>query len=153
MAKRIKSVALVFAVLMAFGVVYESSLRKIADGGKEWFRRHTSGFCEPGYRLHSEHCWQCEDGQTYYVYVFETTSKHSGFSPGVQILLEDDQHESLHRLSINSQHKLLNTSVLQSITPNLLELVFRVDEPETDLYCNHWTIEGRRLVHAGFIAS
>jgi len=151
MAKRFKSIALLCAVLLAFGVVYESSLRKIADGGKEWCRRHASGFCEPGYRLHSEHCWQGADGQTYFVYVFEATSKHSEFRPGVQILLEDDRHEPLHRLNINSQHRLLNTSLLQTVTPNRIELVFRVDEPDSDLYCYYWKIDGRRLMRADFM--
>lgn len=153
MAKNIKSIALVCAVLIAFGVIYESSLRKIADGGKEWLRRHTNSFCEPGYRLHSEHCWHCDNGEIYFVYVFETTSKHGGFNPGVQILLENSNHEELHRFKINSEHKLLNTALLQSVTPNRLELVFQVNEPSPDLYCYYWKVEGSRLVRADFLAS
>ncbi|QDU77825.1 hypothetical protein Pan97_49040 [Bremerella volcania] len=153
MAKSIKSIALIFAVLIAFGVIYESSLRRITDGGIEWLRRHTNDFCEPGYRLHSEHCWHYENGETYFVYVFETTPVHQGFSPGVQILLEDDKHKELHRFNINSEHKLLNTALLQSVTPNRLELVFRVDEPSPDLYCYYWKVEGRRLVRADFMVA
>ncbi len=153
MAKNIKSIALVCAVLIAFGVIYESSLRKIADGGKEWLRRQTNSFCEPGYRLHSEHCWHCENGETYFVYIFETTQWHHGFNSGVQVLLEDANHEALHRFNINSKHKLLNTALLQSLTPNRLELVFRVNEPAPDLYCYYWKVEGNRLVRADFIAS
>jgi len=153
MAKSIKSIALVCAVLIAFGVIYESSLRKIADGGKEWLRRHTSGFCEPGYRLHSEHCWHCENGETYFVYVFETTPMYRGLNPGVQVLLEDARHEQLHRFNVNSEHKLLNSALLQTVTPNRLELVFRVDEPTPDLYCYYWKVEGRRLVRADFLAT
>lgn len=153
MARSIKSIALVCAVLIAFGVIYESSLRKIADGGKEWLRRQANGFCEPGYRLHSEHCWHNENGETYFVYVFETTPMHRGFSPGVQILLEDVNHEPLHRCSINSKHRLMNTALLQSVTPNRLELVFRVVEPAPDLYCYYWKVEGGRLIRADFLAS
>lgn len=153
MAKSIKSIALICAVLIAFGVIYESSLRKIADGGKEWLRRHTNSFCEPGYCLHSEHCWHCDNGETYFVYIFEANSVHRGLSPGIQILLEDDHHEQLHRFNVNSNHKLLNTALLQSVNPNRLELVFRVDEPMPDLYCYYWKVEGARLIRADFMAA
>lgn len=150
MAKSIKSIALVCAVLIALGIIYESSLRKISSGGKEWLRRHTTDFCEPGYRLHSEHCWHCDNGETYFVYVFETTPMHRGFSPGVQLLLESANHEPLHRLNIKSSHKLMNTALLESLTPTRLELVFRVDEPAPDLFCYYWKVEGNRLLRADF---
>ncbi len=151
MANQIKSITLVLAVVIAFCFIYSSSLQKIADSGGEWMRRNSNRFCHQGYRLHSEHCLHAEGGQTYHLYVFETTDVLHGIEPGVQILLENDSHQELDRLNVNSEHVLFNTAILESVTPQRIELVFRVDGGRSDLYCYYWKVQGSRLVRADFI--
>ncbi|PQO31538.1 hypothetical protein [Blastopirellula marina] len=150
MSKKLKPIALALAVIITFGVVYQSSLAKIAGAGQEWLRRQGSQFCQAGYRLKGEHVWHNEDGQTYFVYIFESTAAYRGIDPGIQILVENSEHEEVDRVDVFSPHEVLRSSVLESITPTRLEIVFHVHEPKPALLSRLWELRQGRLIRSKF---
>ncbi|GAA4432943.1 hypothetical protein [Bremerella cremea] len=150
MSKQIKSILLIVCVLAAFCFCYESSIRRLADCGGEWLRRHNGQFCQAGYRLHSEFQIESVGGITYNVYVFEANGNRSGPNTGVQVLLETLDHQELHRIAVPSPDRLFNTTCLNSIHPNRLELSFFVAGEKRDMYCYYWEVQSGRLIPSSF---
>ncbi len=150
MGKKLKPVALALAMMVALGLVYQSSITKLTDAGHDWLRRQSAAFCQPGYCLRAEHVWPNEDGQTYYVYIFESKSTLRGLNPGVQILLENSEHEEVDRINLDSPHAMVHSTVLDSIHPSRLEIVFHAPELQPVLRTRLWEIRHGRLIRSEF---
>lgn len=151
MSKRLKPIAIGLVAIFAFGVVYQSTLAKITGAGQEWLRRQSTQFCHTGYRLRDEHVWPNEDGQTYFVYIFESTASYRGIDPGIQILVENAQHEEVDRIEVFSPHKMMRSTLLEYISPTRIEVVFHVREPKPAIFCRLWELKQGRLVRSSFI--
>ncbi|PQO31919.1 hypothetical protein DTL21_16835 [Bremerella cremea] len=151
MGKKLRAMVLVLAVLVVLVVIYQSSIAKITGAGHEWLRRQSSQFCHSGYRLRGEHVWHNEDGQTYYVYIFESTVVHRGIDPGIQILLENSEHQEIDRIDVASPHPMIGSSLLDSIHPSRLEVVFHIREPKSKMQCQIWELKDGQLVESEFV--
>lgn len=151
MGKKVRSGAIIVVVLAIFGTFYHSSLASIVNTGQEWLRRQRTDFCHPGYQLHSEYCLTSDIGQRLNVYVFESSFTVQDAATGrkhrlVQIMLEDEDHSELHRISLNASHCLLSTTAFPSVNQRRLELAFQMHESEGGIRCTFWRVARGKIV-------
>ena len=151
MGKRVKPMVLVLAVIIVFGVTNQARLAKLASAGHEWWRRQSGQFCQHGYQLRMEKTWQHENGQTYFVYIFETTVAYRGIDPGSQILLEDSEHNEVERIHFATPHAVWQSTILSNLHPSRLEIVFQTREAKAKAVRYLWEFKQGQLVPSKFV--
>lgn len=136
MRKNLKTWPLVFGVLIAVGLGYQSLFSKAIEGGMNWIRHLDSSYGEPGYHIHAEYAWQDINGFPTSVYVFESNELDSDGKHSILILLKDIEYNDKDRFLVPGGYRLVSSSLMGK-DGKYLELINQTTPSIQGLVCQY----------------